>query len=217
MKLKDQTIGAFRVIHESNLAVYLARGALHAPNFTPSDMLGWNATHDPEVQRRRSTTRVPLGPGGVMLDYVPFHLGPRNLFLFNLVTGRVPGYDGGQGPLLTLVVSVQEVVAAGHRSVFYDGHALSAVSTCFDDPAALVAFDWDAIDGTRFGNDDPDRKRRKQAEFMVHQELPWALVRGIGVCDDAALERVRGILSQFPSDVQKPVSVRADWYFQGHR
>jgi hypothetical protein len=200
-------------VHESNLELYLTRRALHAPNFTPADDLEWRATHDADVQRRRATTPVPAGPGGVMLDYVPFHLGPRNLFLYNLVTGRVPDYSDGQGPLVTLVVSVDEVLAAGHQAVFYDGHALSAFSSCYDDPRALANFDWTAIDGTQFSNADPDRKRRKQAEFMVHRVLPWSLLRGIAVCDDAALGRVRAILALFPADVYKPVLVRANWYF----
>lgn len=215
MKLPDGTIGAFRVVHERNLEVYLARRALHAPNFTPADDLAWRATHDEVVQRRRATHRVPAGPGGVMLDYVPFHLGPRNLFLYNLATGRVPGYTDGQGPLVTLVVSVDDVLTAGHEAVFYDGHALNALSTCYADRGALGSFDWEAIDGTHFGNDDPDRKRRKQAEFMVHRALPWSLLRGIAVCDSSALGRIRAILSRFPADVDKPVAVRPQWYFEG--
>jgi hypothetical protein len=49
--------------------------------------------------------------------------------------------------------------------------------------------------------------------MMVYRELPWALVRGIAVCNDAALARVEGILNQYPPEVRKPVAVRAQWYF----
>jgi len=181
MKLKDGTRPAFRVVHEDNLRLYLERGMLHAANHAPSDGLSWCATHNAQVQGRRASNVVPAGPGGTMLDYIPFHFGPRNLFLYNLHTGRVPGYTEGQEPLVTLVISVEDVVARGLGFVFYDGHALNALSTCYDDPVDLALLDWAAIHGTQFSNADPDLKRRKQAEIMIHRTLDWSLVRGIGV------------------------------------
>lgn len=97
-RLRDGTRPAFRVIHLHNLAICLERGALHAPNHAPEDGLVWRPTHDPQVQSRRARKEVPVDPGGHMADYVPFHFGPRNLFLYQLHTGRVSGYDEGQEP-----------------------------------------------------------------------------------------------------------------------
>ena len=137
----------------------------------------------------------------------------RSLFLYNLHTNRVAGYTEGQGPLMTLVVSIDAIVAAGHRAVFYDGHALDAFSACTDDTAELANFDWESIDGKQFSNDNPVRKRNKQAEMLVHNSLAWDFVRGIGVCDSSSRERVGQILAQFPDTVHKPVAIRRDWYF----
>ncbi|MEQ1566112.1 MAG: DUF4433 domain-containing protein [Myxococcota bacterium] len=213
MKLTDGTTAAFRVVHLDNLQVYLRRGMLHAASSSPSDGLDWRPTHAAEIQTRRASASVPVGPGGVLLDYVPFHLGPRNLFLYNLNTRRVPGYAEGQEPLVTLVVAMEDLLAAGHRLVFYDGHALNALSACFDSPAALAGFDWEAIDGRDFSNADPDRKRRKQAELLVHQSAPWSLVRGIAVCNDVARTRTLRVMSSYPTSLHKPVRVTPNWYF----
>ena len=35
------------------------------------------------------------------------------------------------------------------------------------------------------GSKNPDRQRRKQAEFLVHREFPWSLVRGLVVRTEA--------------------------------
>jgi len=215
MKLKNGTTAAFRVIHVDNLEVYLARGALHAANHVPADGRSWRSIHNVAVQGRRATTAVPLGPCGVMLDYLPFHFGPRNMFLYNLHTNHVQGvnFTDGQTALITLVISVEAVVKAGHGFVFYDGHALSALSTCYDTLSNLQRLDWTAIDGNHWPDTEPELKRCKQAEFMVHRVLPYAQVVGIAVCDDAAQQRVSTIQNTFPTPLHRPVAVRPRWYF----
>lgn len=214
MKTTNGRTLAFRVIHQNNLHVYLTRRMLHAANHIPQDGLTWRALHNHQVQSRRATTVVPAGPGGVMLDYAPFHFGPRNIFLYNLHTNYVQGvsYSGGQGPLITLVIAVDDV-AKVRRFVFYDGHALSARSICYTNLADLSRLDWPVIDGNRWPSSEPERKRRKQAEFMVHHDLPWELVLAIAVCDTAAKQSVLAIQSAFPPSVRKPVTIQPTWYF----
>lgn len=214
MKSNSGKLPAFRVIHRDNLHVYLTRERIHAANHIPDDGLPWRALHNHQVQNRRATTRVPAGAGGVMLDYAPFHFGPRNIFLYNLHTNYVHGvdYTEGQGPLITLVIDVHQV-AQTRPFVFYDGHALSALSTCDDDLAQLAQLDWKAIDGTYWPNSEPELKRCKQAEFMVHEHLPWELVRGIAVCDEQAQQAVEAIQSAFPQHVRKRVIPKPQWYF----
>jgi hypothetical protein len=43
-------------------------------------------------------------------------------------------------------------------------------------------------------DNDPDRKRRRQAEFLVHEFFPWALVSYIGVYDRSIAETVDEII-----------------------
>lgn len=135
--------------------------------------------------------------------------------LLNLKTGRVSGYDEGQSPLIYLVTTAQVVEHAGCRFVFSDGHGLAGFTEWFDDLAQLDQVDWDIV-GARYWSDQPDdndRKRRKQAEFLVWQSLDWTLIRGIAVLNPSMKQRVEGILDQFPQRSRPKVAVKADWYY----
>lgn len=61
--------------------------------------------------------------------------------------------------------------------------------------------------------DDPDRQRRKQAEFLVHGLCPWSVISEIGVLNQAAKDRVEGVLAAFPEGQQRPVLIRPGWYY----
>ncbi len=61
--------------------------------------------------------------------------------------------------------------------------------------------------------DQPDRKRRKQAEFLVHRFLGWNLISGIRVCSDTARARVEDILGRYPKEMARPVRVSERWYY----
>lgn len=89
-----------RFIHLDSLHIYLRRGALHAPNFTPDDGLVYRTNHNEDVQAKRHHTRISCGPGGTVHDYIPFYFGPLSPMMLNLKTGRVPGYDEGQEPFI---------------------------------------------------------------------------------------------------------------------
>lgn len=59
--------------------------------------------------------------------------------------------------------------------------------------------------------EDMDRKRRRQAEFLVHDFLPWKLVTKIGVIDKGVAEQVNEILQ---GAAHRPaVVVKGSWYY----
>jgi hypothetical protein len=215
VKLRDGSTAAFRLVYIDNLAIYLRRRALHAPNHSPADGEVWRATHDVDIQGRRAARAVSAGPGGVLLDYVPFYFGPRSPMLYRLHTGWVDGYTEGQEPIVTLVVAVEEIAAAGHHLVFTDGQALVQYTSFYDELSRLGELDWETIHTTSWNKtpEDPDRQRRKQAEFPAHRELPWDLVRGIAVCNDAAVRRVEALLSTFDPSLSRPVAIWRDLYY----
>jgi hypothetical protein len=136
-----------RFIHVDNLHIYLERGGLHAPNFTPKDGLKYKTIHNVDVQAKRHHTPIPCGPKGVIHDYVPFYLGPLSPMMLNLKTDRVPGYTEGQEPLIYLVGSCQLVEQAGIPFVFSDGHGIAVFTQWFERLADLDKVDWDMVSG----------------------------------------------------------------------
>jgi len=205
----------YRLIHIDNLPVVLRRGALHAPNHVPGDGLPYRTIHNVDIQRQRRATPIPRGPGGFIHDYVPFYFGPRSPMLYQLHTGWVEGYDGGQEPLLYLVSTVEKVARSGIPFVFSDGHGIAAYTRWYDDLAEMVRVDWNMVYNRSWRDtvEDMDRQRRKQAEFMVYHSCDWALIEEIGTLNTVAGARIEAIFARFSSSLRRPVRVHTDWYY----
>lgn len=204
-----------RFLHVDNLHICLERGGMHAPNHTPDDGLVYRTIHNVDVQAKRRDTAIPCGPQGTVHDYVPFYFGPLSPMMFNLKTGRVPGYDEGQESLVYLVSTCQTVAEAGIPFAFSDGHSIAVFTDWFDDLDELDKVDWNMV-GQRYWADninDMDRQRRKQAEFLVWQFCPWLLVREIAVIDETRKAQVEKILAECPAELKRVVTVRRDWYY----
>ena len=204
-----------RLIHLDNLEVCMRRGGLHAPNHTPNDGLTYRTIHNVEIQAKRRVERIPCGPRGTIHDYVSFYFGYLSPMMFQLKTGRVPGYSDGQEPLIYLVTTAQAVQAAGVDYVFSDGHGIAVFTNWFDDLADLDKVDWSMVE-QRYWSDnvnDMDRQRRKQAEFLIHGTCDWVLISEIAVIDGSMKARVDAILADFAESLRQPVVVRNDWYY----
>lgn len=134
--------------------------------------------------------------------------------LFKLARGGVPTYTDGQDPLIYLVSRVEAVEAAGLRWLFSDGNCAAAVTQIFNDLEVLDAVvDWDVMAATIWKNtaDDPDRMRRRMAEFLVHESLPRRCLAGVVVRSQHVKEQVGTVLAKH--GVNLPVGIRPGWYF----
>jgi len=206
---------ALRIIHVDNLTTVLHRGALHAPNHVPRDGRPYRTIHNVDIQNTRRVCAIPCGPRGVIHDYVPFYFGPRSPMLLQLHTNRVAGYSEGQEPLIYLVTTAQAVQQSGIGYVFSDGHGIAAFTSWFDILSQLDQVDWTAAYARiwRDTNEDMDRQRRKQAEFLIHQNCPWELIHEIVVISDAVKLRAEQVLAGFGATLRKPVRVDRAWYY----
>ncbi len=205
----------FRFVHVDNLEVALSRDGLHAPNHTPKDGLSFKKIHNVEIQEKRKQTTISCGPCGVIHDYVPFYFGYLSPMLLQLNTGRVAGYSEGQEPLVYLVSTAQEVSDSGSSFVFSDGHGIAAFTEWYDDLDQLDQVDWNMVYQRYWADntDDMDRQRRKQAEFLIHRQCNWSLIQEIGVMNTTMKTKVERVLRKFDADLNRPVRVRAGWYY----
>jgi hypothetical protein len=212
---QPSTVWLYRLIHLDNLPMLLSRDALHAPNATPQDGQVYRVIHDIGVQASRHAKAVPCGPGGTVHDYVPFYFGPLSPMLLKLKSGQVEGYAEGQGPLLYLVTRLEDIQAASRPFIFTDGHSLAAFTQWFERSADLGRVDWTMVSERYWADrpEDNDRMRRKQAEFLVWQSLPWSAIRGIATCSDATRRRVTETLIEFAHRHQPPLKTKRDWYY----
>ena len=204
-----------RFIHVDNLHIYLQRGGLHAPNHTLFDGLRYKTIHNMTVQEKRQMKQIPCGGRGVVHDYVPFYFGYLSPMMLNLKTGRVPGYNEGQEPLIYLVTICQAVQDSGTGFVLTDGHCLTTFTDWFDDLAYLDRVDWRVVYKRYWADNinDMDQQRRKQAEFLVHQFCAWELVQEIVVINEVMKTRVEQIMATFPTGQKRIVRIRQDRYY----
>ena len=161
---------------------------------TPGRAAGIGYAH---IKERRARTAVPLGSGGMVSDYVPFYFVPRSPMLLANKSGEAPGNPDGQAPIVHLLSSTGAIIDAGLSFVFTDGHpVISGLTQFFDSVEYLDQVDW-AVLKARYWNDidnDMDRKRRRQAEFLVHSFVPWNLVDRIAVLNEEVANRVKECL-----------------------
>ena len=212
-----EPVRLYRLVHIDNLPTLLERQTLHAPHSAPADGLEYHTIHDVSIQAHRHLRTIPCGKGGAIHDYLPFYLGPLSPMLYKLSKGGLDGYSDGQEPLIYLIAWADEVVKAGLNYVFSDGHGIARFTQWYDDIAQLDQLDWFLILSHEWADtlEDNDRKRRKQAEFLVHREFPWSMIKGIAVINDDMAGRVNAILDRFPDRHKPPVRVVRQWYYQG--
>jgi hypothetical protein len=134
--------------------------------------------------------------------------------LYAMRRGNVEGYNEGQEPIVHLVSTIQNVQAAKLPFVFTDGHGTMAPLTdFFDDLLQLDRIDWQLMRARYWADtvQDPDRARRRQAEFLVHRVFPWSLITGIGVVNSRMKKQVEQILQGVT--YHPGVAIRKDWYY----
>ncbi|MFI0937260.1 DUF4433 domain-containing protein [Streptomyces sp. NPDC021020] len=169
---------------------------------------------DRDIKKERRSRLVTVPPGGVVADYVPFYFAPRSPMMYKINCGKVLTYSDGQPPLVYLTTTVGEVVTAQRPYAFSDGNCANTITHHFNELERMAqVIDWRVIAARYWSNttDDGDRKRRRMAEFLVHDHLPMSAITGISTYDRQHADRVGRLLGEVGWVL--PVTVRRDWYY----
>ncbi len=203
----------YHITHVDNLSSIVTESGL----FSHNQML--SRRRDPvdishqNIQDYRAHKVVPCRPGGVLHNYVPFYFAPRSPMLCSLFHNRVAGHTGGQKAIIHLVSNAQSIQDNNIDFVFTDGHGRVELSDFYNNIEHLDEVDWEIMLAKywRDTNVDPDRKRRRQAEFLIHNFLPWELIFEIGVINSTIRDNVSEIIQ---SIAHKPiVNIKEEWYY----
>jgi len=133
--------------------------------------------------------------------------------LYTISRGNITNCVGGQEAVLHLVCSAQSIQSARLQFVFTNGHGIMALTDFFDHLDHLNEVDWPLMAATVWRDTlaDPDRKRRRQAEFLVHDFCPLSLIDEIGVMTPRMKTKVESILT--PTSSRPRVKVVQSWYY----
>lgn len=203
----------FHITHIRNLPNIINDGGLWCDRVVSQRNLAHVSIAHQHIKDRRAQKQVPLPPNGMVADYVPFYFAPRSPMLYSITHGFVEGYQGGQAGILHLAASAEAVLQNGLAFVFTDGHAEMDISHFYRDLHNLNKIDWNIMQ-SRYWNDtneDGDRKRRRQAEFLVYEFFPISLFERIGVATQTMAKKTAALLAELE---EKPlIEVQPTWYY----
>lgn len=170
----------------------------------------------PHIKDRRSQTPVACGPRGMLSDYVPFYFAPRSPMLYAIHSGQLSDEASRTERIIYLVSATQRVDQSGLARVVSDRHPVLAYARFTDHEQDLqddTFVDWPLMLQTYWHNTpaEPDRKERRQAEYLVHPHVPWSLFDLIVTKTQDVATEVRDVLGSL--DTQAAVDVRRAWYF----
>jgi ssDNA thymidine ADP-ribosyltransferase, DarT len=203
----------FHITHIRNLRSILDSQGLHCVTTIKTRDLSYTNIAHQSIQDYRATFYVPVEPFGTLHDYVPFYFAPRSPMLYTIMKGNVAGYTDGQEPIIYLVSTVEEISKSSIPFCFTDGHGIMAFTRYFKDVKDLTQIDWEIMRAKYWRDtlEDNDRRRRRQAEFLVYQFVPISCIKWICVINGSIKAQVEGILNEF--NFQIPVFVKSTWYY----
>ena len=203
----------YHITHLRNLSVIIEEGGLYCDKMIAMKRLGVLGIAHNHIKLRRSRRQVEVCRAGTLSDYVPFYFAPRSPMLCAIHNRNVENYSEGQDQVLHLVSTAEDAALAGADYCFTEGHAEMIFSDFFVDLRDLHRVDWKTMQSRYWFDtpEDPDRKRRRQAEFLVHQFFPWKLISKIGVLDSVAAAKTAEVIAKCE---HKPnVVIERQWYY----
>jgi hypothetical protein len=211
--MTENTTSIYHITHKDNLRGIVENGAIVAQSLIQQHAVDFCSIAHSNIQDRRAHTPVPCGPEGFLHDYIPFYFAPRSPILYAIHMGNVDGCTVGQADIVYLVTSAQQIESKGLKFVFTDGHGTMAFSDFFDDLADLDEVDWQIMKAKYWvdTDQDPDRKRRRQAEFLIHRRLDWSMIEEIGTMNKGVQNEVIAMIDN--AGYQPPVNIRRKWYY----
>ena len=174
----------------------------------PGTTIGMN-----NIKKRRLTNPLSSHPDLCVGDCVPFYFCPRSIMLYVISQRNHPEltHCGGQGPIVHLEADLYQTVAwakkHGKRWAFTLSNAGTSYFEDLCDLKQLDEINWNAVQAT----DWRECKEGKQAEFLIEQQFPWALISRIGVLSQRVYQQVMAGLG---TAAHKPlVKIKPDWYY----
>ena len=183
----------YRMTHIGNIPHILANGITHI------------------ASRSANTDYVPIGDGSLISrrneitlingrslgDYIPFYFDGRMPMLLVVQNGTNGVRVTPPQDIVYCISSVAKIIESGLDFLFTDGHAVASLSSIYDpgqinDIDQLVDFNAVHVKYWRTDND-LDLKRRKEAEFLVGNDIPVQAIVGYVVFNEAAKQQLLGM------------------------
>lgn len=205
----EQVVLLYHITHIDNLRSILQNNGLLAQAIVQKDVQTYIDVANSDIQSRRSRTKIPIATGGNLHDYVPFYFAPRSPMLYSVC------HQGGieQEKMIYFMTNTEMIEQNSLAFVFTDAHAIMMFTNFYDDLTELEQIDWDIMKATVWADDTnhPNRKSKRQAEFLVHEKVPLEVCIGFATMNAKMQQELQTILDEF--NIEIPIGVRRQFYF----
>jgi len=211
MKIPD-TIYLYRITHIDNLDFILKSKVISCPNSDNCDP-NFIGIGDSSLIQSRKSRKIPIVPNGDFSDYVAFYFGARSPMLYNIQKGFNNVTKRNPEDIIYLISNFEKVKENKSEFVFTDGHGYHNFSQFFNQEKDLKEIDWKTVNLIRWNDteDDPDRKRKKQAEFLIHNEVPISILGVIAVYNENAQTKILTKLAD--NNIECNVVIKSNLYY----
>lgn len=168
---------------------------------------------DIKERRLRWSIRGQVGRGGHVGDYVPFYYAPKSPMLFSIQGGGVDGVGRDPDGLVYLVAHAEDFNPPDF--IVTDGNAAAGRTSYYGTLEALSEVDWDVMREEYWNNTtaDPDRKRRRAAEFLVFEKVSWQRIHRLVTRTAETRTKLDSLIDQSGLKHRPPITVDASWYY----
>lgn len=171
----------YHLTHVDNMPSILKHGLL---SHNDARGLVMEDLSDLDVQDRRAN-HPPLDDRRPLHDYVCLYFNPRNPMLYR----RREHQDD------IVILCLDRRLLEQSSTFFTDGNAAAGATKFFNHPQDLAKLDWDYIQKREYWNNSEDGKRKRCAEILVPDAIPFDEVRRVCVRTDSTQTRLGELMS----------------------
>jgi hypothetical protein len=193
----------YRITHIENISHILQHGITHKdsqnnnPNYKNIGDLSLITTRSQRkvfisnegFKTQQNSNFISLG------DFIPFYFGVKMPMLY--VTQNGGNFvDKATSPedIIYLACSLKMIISANLNFYFSDGHATDMLTSFYDKSKInelVNIVDWKAVTAPYWGGTESlNVKRKKQAEFLVKDDLPPNFVIGYGCYNENSKDKL---------------------------
>lgn len=200
----------YRMTHINNMAHVQAYGITHVGSINANP--NYLAIGDSSLIKNRNGHSTQNGK--IVGDYRPFYFGVHMPMLYVIQKGFNGVNATTAENIVFCITSVQQILNHKLAFVFTDGHAVDLFSSFYNEADINnidTIIDKKAIE-SKYWNDenDLDLKRRKEAEFLVENDVPRSAILGFAVFNVAAKNKLLALGIN-----EKQIVIKPDYYFKG--
>ncbi len=197
-------INIYRITHIDNIPHMLQYGITHrnSPNHNPNfvsigDITLINTRDIKQVRVDNGDFLNLTAPVITLGDFIPFYFGTKMPMLYVIQNGgNFVVHPTPPNKIVYVACSVDLIIKQHDTYYFSDGHATDNLTTFYDktkinDLSKVI--EWDAVKAAYWGGQENlNVKRKKQAEFLVSEDISPNLIIGFGCYDNMSKNKLVG-------------------------